>query len=304
MISSARRPRRCARSICREAGCGRYTLREEVDTQRKIERLFAGKSDDRSHRICDGLMGLVDEVLFVEDPVKRGLYHPRISAQFTYSYRALGDGERAAFDRLYNDFFYYRHNEYWRSEAMRKLPPLLSATRMLVCGEDLGMIPHCVPQVMNDLQILSLEVQRMPKDPNSEFGNTWGIPTVRCRPHRPTTCRPCEYLVGGGPRHDAAILQYRPARAGRGPALLRTLGCRQDRRPASGLSSMLVILPLQDWLAEDGELRREVPQEERINVPSIPRYYWRYRMHLTLEQLLGEQDFNIRMRSRIEASGR
>ncbi len=67
---------------------------------------------------------------------------------------------------------------------------------------------------------------------------------------------------------------------------------------------MLVILPLQDWLAEDGELRREVPQEERINVPSIPRYYWRYRMHLTLEQLLGEQDFNIRMRSRIEASGR
>ena len=68
--------------------------------------------------------------------------------------------------------------------------------------------------------------------------------------------------------------------------------------------SMLVILPLQDWLAEDGTLRREVPQEERINVPAIPRYYWRYRMHLTLEQLLGEQDFNTRMRTRIEANGR
>lgn len=287
-----------------EAGCGRYTLREEVDTQRKIERLFAGKSDDRSHRICDGLMGLVDEVLFVEDPVKRGLYHPRISAQFTYSYRALGDGERAAFDRLYNDFFYYRHNEYWRSEAMRKLPPLLSATRMLVCGEDLGMIPHCVPQVMNDLQILSLEVQRMPKDPNSEFGNTWGYPyrsvsTTSTHDMSPLRAWWEEDRVTTQRFYNTVL--HEPGEA---PLYCEpwVAGRIVDLHLAS--PSMLVILPLQDWLAEDGELRREVPQEERINVPSIPRYYWRYRMHLTLEQLLGEQDFNIRMRSRIEASGR
>lgn len=287
-----------------EAGCGRYTLREEVDTQRKIERLFAGKSDDRSHRICDGLMGLVDEVLFVEDPVKRGLYHPRISAQFTYSYRALGDGERAAFDRLYNDFFYYRHNEYWRSEAMRKLPPLLSATRMLVCGEDLGMIPHCVPQVMNDLQILSLEVQRMPKDPNSEFGNTWGYPyrsvsTTSTHDMSPLRAWWEEDRVTTQRFYNTVL--HEPGEA---PLYCEpwVAGRIVDLHLAS--PSMLVILPLQDWLAEDGELRREVPQEERINVPSIPRYYWRYRMHLTLEQLLGEQDFNTRMRTRIEASGR
>lgn len=287
-----------------EAGNGRYVLREEVDTQRKVEQLFAGKSDDRSHRICDGLMGLIDEVLFVEDPVKRGLYHPRISAQFTYSYRALSDGERAAFDRLYNDFYYYRHDDYWRGEAMRKLPPLLSATRMLVCGEDLGMIPHCVPQVMNDLQILSLEVQRMPKDPNSEFGNTWGYPYRSVS----TTSTHDMSPVRAWWEEDRATTQrfYNSVLQEPGEAPLFcepwVAGKIVDLHLAS--PSMLVILPLQDWLAEDGTLRREVPQEERINVPAIPRYYWRYRMHLTLEQLLKEQAFNTRMRTRIEANGR
>ena len=55
---------------------------------------------------------------------------------------------------------------------MKKLPQLTQSTRMLVCGEDLGMIPDCVAWVMNDLRILSLEIQRMPKDPKQEFGHT------------------------------------------------------------------------------------------------------------------------------------
>ena len=187
---------------------------------------------------------------------------------------------------------------------MRKLPPLLSATRMLVCGEDLGMIPHCVPQVMNDLQILSLEVQRMPKDPNSEFGNTWGYPyrsvsTTSTHDMSPLRAWWEEDRVTTQRFYNTVL--HEPGEA---PLYCEpwVAGRIVDLHLAS--PSMLVILPLQDWLAEDGELRREVPQEERINVPSIPRYYWRYRMHLTLEQLLGEQDFNIRMRSRIEASGR
>jgi 4-alpha-glucanotransferase len=48
-------------------------------------------------------------------------------------------------------------------EAMHKLPYLKRATNMLICGEDLGMVPHCVPDVMEQLGILSLEIQRMPK---------------------------------------------------------------------------------------------------------------------------------------------
>jgi len=52
---------------------------------------------------------------------------------------------------------------------MKKLPALKASTNMLVCGEDLGMVPYSVPDVMKQLGILSLEIQRMPKDPQKEF---------------------------------------------------------------------------------------------------------------------------------------
>ncbi len=287
-----------------DAGYGRYTLREEVATQRKIEALFAGRDDDRSRRIADGLMSLIDEVLFVEDPVKRGHYHPRISAQFTYSYRALNDQERADFDRLYNDFFYRRHNDFWRGQAMWKLPALLAATRMLVCGEDLGMIPDCVPSVMNDLQILSLEIQRMPKDPNSEFGNTWHYPYRSVSATSTHDMAPIrawwEEDRNATQRFYNNVLQE----WGAAPQFCEPWIAEKILSMHLYSPSMLVILPLQDWLAEDGTLRRQIPQEERINVPAIPRYYWRYRMHISLEQLLKEDGFNNKLRDQIRSSNR
>ena len=68
--------------------------------------------------------------------------------------------------------------------------------------------------------------------------------------------------------------------------------------------AMLCILPLQDWLAIDGRLRRDNPYKEQINVPAESRHYWRYRMHLTLEDLLSESLFNKRLHSIITESGR
>ncbi|MDE6271073.1 MAG: 4-alpha-glucanotransferase, partial [Muribaculaceae bacterium] len=158
-------------------GYGTYCLRPEFDTQRKVAAYFADKeASDKNKRLCDGLMALIDNVLFIEDPVQKGLYHPRISAQHSYIYRSLNDYDKWSFNRLYNDFFYHRHDAFWYEKAMQKLPPLISSTDMLVCAEDLGMIPHCVPDVMHRLEMLSLEIQRMPKDPNVEFGDTWHYP--------------------------------------------------------------------------------------------------------------------------------
>ncbi|MBR0363098.1 MAG: 4-alpha-glucanotransferase, partial [Alistipes sp.] len=123
-----------------------------------------------------GNIAETDNMLFVEDKIKQGHYHPRISAYNTDCYRWLSDDQKEAYNRLYNDFFYRRHNDFWKWEALKKLPPLTEATGMLVCGEDLGMIPDCVPSVMAGEQILSLEIQRMPKDPKVEFGSTYDYP--------------------------------------------------------------------------------------------------------------------------------
>ena len=96
-----------------------------------------------------------------------------------YAFRCLNDGQKAAYVQLHDDFYYRRHNDFWRDSAMFKLPSILSSTGMLTCGEDLGMIPDCVPSVMNELGILSLEIQRMPKSVTEEFANPAVYP-YRC----------------------------------------------------------------------------------------------------------------------------
>ncbi len=147
---------------------GIYKMRAEFDTQRKVEAFFAEKTDGCSIQIRDGLYFLISNVLFVTDHKEPDKYHPRITALYTYIYKKLLTGEeQQAFNRLYDDYYYRRHNEFWYRQAMKRLPQLTQSTRMLVCGEDLGMIPESVSWAMNELRILSLEIQRMSKSPHT-----------------------------------------------------------------------------------------------------------------------------------------
>ena len=284
---------------------GRYKLKEQFSTQRKVVEYFAGlEKNDKNTRMCEALLGLIDDVLFVEDPYEKGKYHPRISAQFTYSYRALNDYEKWCFDRLYNDFFYHRHNDFWYGKAMWKLPPLIEATDMLVCAEDLGMIPDCVPAVINALQILSLEIQRMPKDPKAEFGNTYTYPYL-------SVCTTSTHDMGGIRQwweEDREKTQHffnnMLHEGGEAPYFAEPWVCDKIIDLHLNSPAMLAILPLQDLLSIDGNIRRENPLEEQINVPANPRHYWRYRMHLTMEELIAADEYNNLLRNKIQNSAR
>ncbi len=292
-------------TYCNSAGYGRYKLKPEFDTQRKVADHFATLPKDEKHtRICDGLLGLIDNVLFIEDPVEKGKYHPRISAQYTYIYRALNDYERWCFNRLYNDFFYHRHNSFWYDKAMWKLPPLIDSTNMLTCAEDLGMIPACVPAVMQQLEILSLEIQRMPKDPGSTFGDTWNYPYY-------SVCTTSTHDMGGIRQwweedRDRSRDFYNNVlhEHGAAPYYAEPWVCDRivDLHLAS--PSMLCILPLQDWLSIDANLRRENPNDEIINVPANPQHYWRYRMHLTIAELASHTEFTSYLRDKTAHFGR
>ncbi|MDE6417652.1 MAG: 4-alpha-glucanotransferase [Duncaniella sp.] len=288
-----------------DEGDGAYRLRPEFDTQRKVADYFATlPKEERNSRISLGLMGLIDDVLFIEDPVEKGKYHPRISAQFTYSYRVLNDYEKWCFNRLYNDFYYRRNNDFWYGQAMWKMPPLIEATDMLTCAEDLGMIPACVPAVMNALQILVLEIQRMPKDPATPFGNTWAYPYY-------SVCTTSTHDMDGIRRWweaDREVTQrfYNEVlrEPGEAPLYAEPWICRRIIDLHLKSPSMLCILPLQDWLSMDGVLRRQDPREELINIPANPRHYWRYRMHLTLADLNAQKEFNNFLRDMVKGSGR
>jgi len=251
-----------------------------------------------------GNVAETDNVLFVEDKIQKGKFHPRISAQSTDCYRWLSDDQKDAYNRLYNDFFYRRHNDFWQWEALKKLPPLTEATSMLVCGEDLGMIPDCVPSVMAGEQILSLEIQRMPKDPKVEFGSTYDYPYLSICTTGTHDMNPLRVWW----EEDRGVTQrfYNQVLGAWGDAPYFCEPWIAEQVVAMHLKSpaMLTVLPLQDWLAMDGALRRENPNDERINVPANSRHYWRYRMHMTLEELLAADELNKMIHQKIAESGR
>ena len=249
--------------------------------------------------------GLPLEGLFVEDPRRKGYWHPRISVQFTEGYKCLNDWQKWSFDELYNDFFYRRHNAFWKECAMKKIPALLGATGMLACGEDLGMIPACVPEVMSSQRILSLEIQRMSKDPSQTFARPSQYPYLSvCT----TSTHDMSPLRGWWHEEDRGLIQkyYNEVlgRWGEAPADCGTDICEQIVRDHLQSPAMLTILPVQDWLSMDADLRLPDPMGERINVPAICPYYWRYRMHLSVEQLLAADAFNAKVSRMIAESGR
>lgn len=281
-----------------------WKLKPAYDTQRKIEKAFDGVTDEHELHLRDGLYSLVSDVLFVRDHKDNSKFHPRISAQFNFTYEALYDNDKAAFNRLYNDYFYRRNNQFWYDEAMKKLPVLVQATRMLVCAEDLGMVPDCVSWVMNELRVLSLEIQSMPKDPHVRFGH------LNRNPYRSV----CTFSTHDMPTlrqwwdEDISRIQdyFNSMLYHEGPAphplpgwLARDIVSRQLASP-----SMLCVLSIQDWLAMDERIRLKDADAERINIPANPHYYWRYRMHVSIEKLMNDASFTENVRDLVKQSGR
>ena len=242
--------------------------------------------------------------LFIEDPRKTGHYHPKIGAKDTQSYGWLDAYRRGSFDRLYEDFFYRRNNEFWKEKAMQKLPALLDSTGMLACGEDLGMIPATVPQVMSDLRILSLEIQRMPKSVEETFAHPANYPYLSVCTTSTHDMNPIRAWWEEDRQVTDQFWQMILGNQGEAPYFCEPWICRQILDQHLWSPAMLTILPLQDWLSMDGALRRQDPNAERINVPANSRHYWRYRMHLTVEQLAAAKDFNETLSGMIAASGR
>lgn len=277
-------------------GWKRFKLKPFCGTQQKINTFFHDKTDEKSLRIRDGLYGLCAEVLFVRDREDHYRFHPRITAQYTFSYRYLDDAAKAAFNRLYDDFFYHRHNYFWRDKAMEKLPELIASTNMMVCGEDLGMVPDCVLSVMSQLRILSLEIQRMPKETQRVFSDLNRLPYLSVC----TTSTHDMSPIRAWWREDRETTQrfYNEVLQlhGEAPGSCTPELCELILKKHLESTAMWVILPWQDWVAIDEKARRKNPEEERINLPSNPDNYWRYRMHLTIEQLMKKTSLNNRIR--------
>ncbi len=242
--------------------------------------------------------------LFLKDHRDASKYHPHIGAHKSQAYSQLDYGQQQAFDHLYHDFFYRRHNQFWYGEAMKKLPMLVEATRMLVCAEDLGMVPDCVAWVMNRLKILSLEVESMPKALGVQFADLTKVP------YRSVCC------FGS---HDMPTLRqwwdedysrawnyynYVLGHGGDAPHPLPGWLAREVIAHQLQSASMICVLSIQDYFAIDESLRLADKDAERINIPANPRHYWRYRMHVNIEDLMANENFNENLSTLIKQNGR
>ena len=283
---------------------GLYDLKAEYDTQQKICEAFEGKGDENSLWIRDGLYRLVSNVLFLEDKHQPEMYHPRIGAWLDPVYEALTAEEKDAYMRLYNNYFYQRHNIFWGATAMRRLSEVFGHTRMLCCAEDLGMLPDCVAPVLDALRILTLEIQSMPKQSGFEFTHLDGNPYRSVATVSTHDMPPLRLWWEESPeraqRYYVSMLQ----KQGRAPEHLPAHLAEEIIARHLYCPSMLCILSMQDWLAMDTELRSKHPRDERINVPSDPYNHWKYRMHLPLEDLIAATKYNNKVRTMIQRSKR
>ena len=285
-------------------GYGLYDLKEAYDTQKKVRAFFDGKGDENSLWIRDGLYRLISGVLFLEDSEQPEMYHPRIGVYNEPVYDALTTEEKDAFMRLYNNYYYQRHNLFWGDQAMHRLTDVFGETRMLCCAEDLGMLPDCVAPVLDQLRILTLEIQSMPKQTGFEFTHLDGNPYRSVATFSTHDMSPLrlwwEESMERTQRYYVTMLQ----KQGRAPEHLPAHLAEEIIARHLYCPSMLCMLSLQDWLSMDTELRCKSPREERINVPSDPYNHWKYRMHLTIEELLKADKYNNKVKTMIQRSKR
>ena len=283
-----------------------FVLKPQFDTQRKVESYFKELPEREANKIIQqGLFDLISNVILLEEEGSQmQQFHCRIGMENTSSFKELDEYSQQKLKELYIDYFFRRQDDFWRKQAMDKLPDLKSSTDMLVCGEDLGMVPDCVPDVMQQLGLLSLEIQRMPKQISTLFFHPDNAPflsVVTPSTHDMSTIRGWweENYANTQQFYNTMLGQYGAAPLNCTPEINKKIVLQHLHSPA-----MWSIFQLQDILGSSATLRRNNANEERINIPADPKHYWRYRMHLTLEQLMGETAFNEDLKKDISDSGR
>jgi 4-alpha-glucanotransferase len=281
---------------------GTYSLKPEFATQRQVETHFSAQpKNDRNTRLKTGLFDLISNVILLE---VNGRFHFRFSMEKTSSFKNLPADQQDKLRDLYVDYFFRRQDDFWMREGMQKLPALKRVTDMLICGEDLGLVPACVPVVMRDLGFLGLEIQRMPKTLGAEFSRPADAPylsVVTPSTHDMSTIR-------GWWTEDAGLTQkffnQELGMTGKAPSEATPEIVQAVVRQHLSSPAMWSIFQLQDLLGMDGKLRRADVDAERINVPANPSFNWRYRLHLPLEHLQREKKFNQRLSQLLHESGR
>ena len=278
------------------------SYKEEFNTQEKIAAYF--RKDPANNQVQQGLLDQLSNVILLKDEKNTNQYHFRIGMQDTDSFKNLPVHEQHILNELYRKYFFETQNGLWFKEAQAKLDAIQRSSNMLICAEDLGMVPDMVEDVLKSREILALQVQRMPKAATENFTHPKNAPylcVVTPSTHDMSTLREWWEEDRNSTQN---FYNYLLGHYGTAPFYCEPWISKEIIKQHLSSPAMWSVFLLQDFLGMNNDIRRENPKEERINLPADPNHYWNYRMHITLEFLLEQEEFTAELQHMILETGR
>ncbi|MDN3506427.1 MAG: 4-alpha-glucanotransferase [Simkaniaceae bacterium] len=235
---------------------------------------------------------------------REGKYHPRINCRDTACFKALDQPLQKKVLQMHDEYFLAKQEDLWREEGREKLKFMQKNTKMLICVEDIGVIPKATEEVIAELDMLNLYVQRMPKSFELEFEDPEDFPTrCVCTPsnHDTATLREWwERAPESTKRYYNTILHH----TGDPPKELTEDLAKEIVQAHLNAKPIWAIFLLQDLLAMSEAIRFPDPKEQRINNPAKPKDQWQWRMHLYIEELLLANSFTEMLHKMIKEGRR
>ncbi|MDR2465476.1 MAG: 4-alpha-glucanotransferase [Streptococcaceae bacterium] len=281
-----------------DRGWGNYEFKEEFNTQAKIDAAL------EEGWIKNALFTLHENVIFVQDSNNPELLHPRVELMNTSSWREFGEPFRNQLARLHEEYFYHRNTDYWGELAKEKLPQIIHASNMLPCGEDLGMVPSNVPFIMGELEILRLIVERMPSIPGHMVNDLDSAPYLSVATPSSHDTSTLRMWWEEDPDFTKDYFHYIMKKGGEVPETATTDVMQEIIYRHMDCNAMLTVFTIQDLFGVHESTRVEDPRSEKINDTSKPFHYWRYRVHLTNEEMMEKKEWIERIKSMVQHSKR
>lgn len=290
---------------------GVFQLRPQYASEKQIAAIKVREDSpqwlvEETDKARAGLLRLRQNVILLRDPVDPSEhFHPRFNLVNTSSYRDLPQSWKESLEWLHDDYLFGRQEELWRESALKKLPVLMKATDMLVCGEDLGFVPNCVPPVMNELGLLGVRIQRMSTEAGKEFNNPANYPYLTvCSPscHDVTPLR--AWYEGDAQLRERFFYEALNATNPTPPEQCTPDIVRTVIQQHLSCPSAWAVFPIQDLMALSGVYARRPATEEVINDPTVTKHYWRYRMHVNVEDLATDPSWVQQIKDMLVEGGR
>lgn len=284
---------------------GTYSFKPQFDSQKKIKEVFDSyEQNEHNAWLSRTLLNLMTNVILIPDQQK-GKYHCRFVLYETSSYAHLSDWEKQQLYYLYLNYYFERQDENWRKVGFKQLSAISSTTDMMICGEDLGMVPKRVPDVLDQLGCLGLKVQRMGSEMTSAFTNPLHVgfmnvvtpSTHDMLPIRNWWDHESRKQKDAFYNSQLALDSFAPEKCDE--TIVSQIIFNHLESPA--LWSVFLI---QDLFCMESSTANPNTEDDIINRPEIARFYWRYRMHLSVEQLQKEEQLNGKIKNLLQLSNR